>query len=382
MEKQDFLDKANKKHNNFFIYEDLPDKVYTKSKIKIICPIHGEFCQNIANHIYTGYGCPKCGYKRAGNKQRSNTKKFIEKSKKIHGNIYDYSKVNYVDAHKKVLIICSIHGNFYQKANNHLNGAGCKKCADLERRTDEKLTKNFIKKIKKIYKDTLVYETLKYEGIFKLCSIECKKHGVFIKQAKLLSDGLGCPSCAKENKKNKISKDFFEISKKIHKNYYNYSESKYENSHKKIKIICPKHGVFEQTPAHHIQGKGCRQCCRFNSKGERKIADWLDSKNIHYIREKSFQDCINPITKMKLRFDFYLKKYNLLIEYDGAQHFKHFDFGYLDKSKEYLKKQMEKLQYRDQLKNKYCKDKNINLLRISYKKFNSINKILKKEIYG
>lgn len=97
------------------------------TKVRIICPVHGEFLQTPHDHL-KGCGCNKCRAENVGNRRRLNTNLFIEKAKNIHGDKYDYSKVNYTDSHNIVKIICPKHGEFELMAYAHLNGEGCKKC--------------------------------------------------------------------------------------------------------------------------------------------------------------------------------------------------------------------------------------------------------------
>jgi len=118
-------------------------------------------------------------------------------------------------------------------------------------------------------------------------------------------------------KKNRLNKDLFiERSKKINNDKYDYSLVEYVKSHNKVKIICPKHGVFEQPPYVHLNGCGCSKCQI--SKGEEKIQEYLKYNNIEYLNQKSFNDCRY---KQLLKFDFYIPKYNMCIEYDGEQYF-------------------------------------------------------------
>ncbi len=131
--------KRNKLTTEIFIAEsteihkgkyDYSQSVYKgwDNQIAIICPIHGLFYQKAGAHI-KGKGCKKCADCERGHFKRLSTNEFIEKSNEIHGNKYDYSKVVYETQYSKVRIICPIHGEFIQKAGNHLNGKGCKKCA-------------------------------------------------------------------------------------------------------------------------------------------------------------------------------------------------------------------------------------------------------------
>ena len=117
----EFIREVQLIHHNRYDYSKL-EYVNNKTKVCIICPDHGEFWQIPSDHL-NGKGCPQC----AGN-VRYNKDTFVEKAKNIHNDRYDYSKVQYVNAHTKVCIICTEHGEFWQTPNNHLNGNGCPLC--------------------------------------------------------------------------------------------------------------------------------------------------------------------------------------------------------------------------------------------------------------
>jgi len=290
------------------------------------------------------------------------TKEFIIKSKKIHGDKYDYSLVEYKGNKIKVKIICPEHGMFEQIPYSHLYGNKCIYCSGLNKKT----TKEFIIKSKKIHGDKYDYSLVEYKGNKIKVKIICPEHGMF-EQTPLSHtiNKYGCNICANNLKKININ-NFIERSKKIHNNKYDYSLVKYINSYTKIKIICPEHGSFEQTPHGHLQNRGCAKCN--NSKGEIKILLYLKTMDINFIEQFKFKNCKN---KNQLPFDFYLPGYNLCIEYDGLQHYEpvHFFGGY--KSFEIIKKH-------DQIKNNFCKTNNIKLIRIKYNE-NIIEK-LKKEL--
>jgi hypothetical protein len=236
---------------------------------------------------------------------------FINKAKDKHNNYYDYSLVKYTNATTKVQIICPKHGVFEQQPNNHLFGQRCIKCM-----------------------------------------------GDNVREARTSS-----------------TEKFIEKSKKIHGNKYDYSLVKYKTGKDKVIIICSSHGEFLQTPFAHSSPsmkQGCPYCNI--SKGEDEIEKYFIKNNIEYKRQHTFIDCINLKTSKKLPFDFYLPKHNLLIEYQGEQHYK--KTGYFEKRAGGLKE----LQYRDNIKKKYCQDKNIKFTEISYKDFNNIKQILKEII--
>jgi very-short-patch-repair endonuclease len=154
--------------------------------------------------------------------------------------------------------------------------------------------------------------------------------------------------------KKKTNKEFIEQSEKIYKYKYDYSLSEYTTSKIKVKIICKKHGVFEQRPNDHFNGCGCPICK--SSKGELIITEYLSKNDILFETQKSFIDCKD---KGLLKFDFYLPKHNLCIEYDGKQHFISNDFFGGEK-------RLIEQQKKDEIKNIYCKENNIKLIRIKY----------------
>ena len=131
--KERFIQKAHQKHGDKYNYDKV-DYKNSRTKIIIQCPIHGEFLQTPSAHL-AGCGCPQCGRKKAHSKSRKNEKQtrwtsetFIQKSKEIHGNFYDYSEVNYEKADSKVVIKCPEHGRFLQTPHKHLSGHGCPLC--------------------------------------------------------------------------------------------------------------------------------------------------------------------------------------------------------------------------------------------------------------
>ncbi len=118
---KEFIESAKKIHGEKFNYDSVV-YINSKTKVKILCTEHGFFEQVASDHIL-GFGCAKCG-----KVCKLNTEEFIDKSKAVHGDKYDYSKVDYKNMHTKVKIICKKHGLFTQVPHNHLRFAGCPKC--------------------------------------------------------------------------------------------------------------------------------------------------------------------------------------------------------------------------------------------------------------
>lgn len=289
-----FIHEANIVHNNKFNYS-LVNYKKSKENIIIICPEHGEFNSTPDNHIRRKSGCPYCS------KNKSNNLLFIKKSKCVHGEIYDYSKVKYEKHRSVVTIICPTHGDFLQTPDSHLQGSGCIYCFKNMKTT----IKNFINK-----------------------------------------------------------------SNNKHEYKYDYSiVSKIKNNTSKITIICPNHGKFQQQVRHHMSGSGCPSCNE--SKGEREIGKILKENNIMFEIQKTFNKCKNKETSQNLKFDFYLPNFNACIEFDGIQHFEPVKYFGGEKA-------FKGVQKRDKIKDEYCKENNIRLIRIKHSE--SILKSLEKYI--
>ena len=120
----EFKEKARQIHGDKYNY-DYVDYKRNKLKVRIICPIHGEFEQKPNNHL-NGSGCPYCASHKGG--VAKTTKSFTEEAIEIHGEKYNYDCVDYKNNKTKVEIICPEHGSFWQTPTRHLSGDGCPNC--------------------------------------------------------------------------------------------------------------------------------------------------------------------------------------------------------------------------------------------------------------
>jgi very-short-patch-repair endonuclease len=345
---EEFIEKAKKVHGDKYDYS-LVDYKRTDIKVTIICPIHGKFEQTPELHL-SGFNCKKCSGKNIGEKLKLSNEEFIEKAKKVHGDKYDYSLVDYINYKTPITIICKIHGEFKQTPSNHLQGYCCKKCSNNYQPSNIE----FIEKLKKVHGDKYDYSLVEYKNNCTDIKIICKKHGVFSQNPIAHRNGSKCPHCS--HNKHKTTESFIKEAISIHGDKYDYSLVKYKNVKDYVKIKCIKHNyIFKQTPDNHLSGCGCPKYKL--SKGETKIMRYLESKNILYEYQKKFKECKNIF---ELPFDFYLPEYNLCIEFDGKHHFiKNESWG----GDEYL----NKVKIRDKIKDEYCKNiNNIHLLRIKY----------------
>jgi very-short-patch-repair endonuclease len=283
----------------------------------------------------------------------------IKRFEEVHKDKYIYSKVSYSGINNKIIIICPEHGEFLQTPYNHYHNHGCPKCATNYNYSTLEIINDF----KKIHKYKYNYSKVKYLNNNNKIEIICPEHGSFWQLPYSHRIGNGCPKCQYLNNFQVI-----ERFKKVHGDKYDYSKVNYKNTLSKVEIGCPVHGKFLQTVVDHFSGSGCPKCAKEikESKGERKIREILEKNNIKYSQEvKLFEN---------YRFDFYLDEFNLIIEYDGIQHFepvKYFggEEGFLNTQK------------RDKIKTEYCKNNKITILRIPYWDFNNINNIINSVVY-
>ena len=182
--KESFIEKSKIRHKNRYNY-NLVNYVNSKTKVKIICPIHGLFEQSPLKHI-GGSGCQICG-----GTIKSSLDDFIEKANNIHNFEYNYQFVNYQDNKTKINICCKKHGIFHQIPSNHLKGVGCPKCSNKHKPSNEE----FIEKANKIHNFLYRYNNVKYINCKTEVEIECLLHGIFKQTPNSHLRGRGCKIC-------------------------------------------------------------------------------------------------------------------------------------------------------------------------------------------
>jgi hypothetical protein len=317
------------------------------------------FFNRITSHMVSGY-------KLNAQSKKLGKEGFIEKARKIFGDKYNYDKVDYVDAHTRVTITCPTHGDFIIQPYVHLQNHGCKWCG-VEKRSDAARTgtDKFIKQAKEVHGDQYDYSKVIYTNRHNPVTIICPKHGEFPQApGNHIGSKQGCPKCGIEKnaeKSRKSQDEFIKQAKELHKGKYSYDDVVYINALTPVQITCPTHGNFPQEPNSHLRppsGQGCPRCR--DSKGELFISEILESLEIDFVPQKEFDDCTNQIRGRycrKLKFDFFLPELNTIIEFDGAGHFQP-----IRASVKTIDGQIK----RDKIKNKYCNDNNIKLIRIPY----------------
>lgn len=267
--KEKFIDDSRKIHNDFFDYSTV-EFVNSREKVKIKCPIHGYFYQSLSKHK-NGQGCPKCGRLKTISKQQFTQDEIIKNFKEIHKDNYDYKNVQYNGYHRKVEIICRLHGFFTQTPAAHIkNKSGCPQCGRERTSKKRKISsEEFFERSNIGHENKYDYSKSNFIDLNTEIEIYCIKHSIFFKQKPLthFRGNTNCEYCIKdklikyyENKRISTS-DIIERFKKKHKDKYDYSlipdTIKCEE---KIDILCPHHGTFTQRVSNHIRGDGCPTC--------------------------------------------------------------------------------------------------------------------------
>lgn len=228
------------------------------------------------------------------------TKEFIEKARKIHGDKYNYSKVEYVNSKTKVCIICPEHGEFWQTPTAHLNGQGCPKCANIKRgKTFMIDTEEFVKRVIKKYGNTYNYDKIKYINSQTPIIIGCKKHGDFKIPAYRFMYGDGCPDCSNERRRlcnhtRKTTESFINEIKEIFGNRINYNEIVYINANTPVIITDNKLGIRYKITPTKLMTRGLLKKVKLSKEDFIKKAKDIHSDKYDY----SKVDYVNANTKV------------------------------------------------------------------------------------
>lgn len=282
---QKFIEKAKFVHGDKYDYSKVFYIDNRKNKVCIICPEHGEFWQTPYNHLLGYEGCKECALIKQHNKLIKTTTEFIRDAELIHKNKYNYNKVVYKGKDIKVCIICPEHGEFWQTPHSHLNGRGCPKCGGTSKLTTEEFIKKArqvhgdkynYSKVNYIKTDIKVIITCPIHGDFE----QKPQHHLTGSGCPL------CGVKKRTNKITNTLDDFIKYCTQVHGGKYDYSKVLCINNRHKVCIVCPEHGEFWQTPHDHLQGHGCPKCGQLLSNGEKKIVNFLKECEVNNIIER------------------------------------------------------------------------------------------------
>lgn len=270
--------------------------VNTSTPVHVICDKGHSFFPTPNNH-QRGFGCPVCyGH------QKQDQEDFIAECKQVHGNKYDYSKVDYKGSQEYITVICTEHGEFEQLASCHKAGQGCSKCAGRN-----KITEDIIAEFVEVHGDKYDYSKVDYVGSKTDVTIVCREHGDFPQSPNSHLKGRGCPYCAGNTRLT--TEEFIEKSKVVHGDLYDYSKTIYgQNNREGVIIICKEHGEFTQAPFDHLEGCGCPRCHNFGST-EQELRDYVESFGFNTIKDRTILE--------GKEIDVFVPDLNLGFEFNG-----------------------------------------------------------------
>ena len=330
----------------------IPLETYINSATKILhkCLKHNVEWSTTPNHLFKSCGCPQCRRESYASKAAKTNEKYLEEVKIINNTILPLE--TYINEKTKILHRCLLCGYEWKTIPDRiLRGHGCPKCNCNVSKTSEE----YFDLVKINNPNIEILE--EYNSSNKKILCKCKKHEYIWKAyAPNILKGGGCPLCRVEKvseKRTKPHQQFILEAKRSNPNIAILDT--YCGTKNKIKVKCLQcNHEWMAYPEDILHGHGCAICN--NSIGENKIRQWLILKNITYIPQKKFKDCKDCNL---LPFDFYLPDKNKCIEYDGIQHFE--PVNYFGGQKAFKIRQQH-----DQIKDKYCEENNIPLLRIPY----------------
>lgn len=252
----EYIQRFREIHGDRYDYSEFGPCENVKTKYTFICPEHGRFQQTADGHLRGG--CFRCAVdERAVDRVAGNRATFEEDCRRVHGDKYNYSKVDYKNIKMMITIICPTHGEFEQVADRHKRGGGCPECKrELLTRIHTKTPEQFVRDAEAVHGNLHDYSQVKYAGSDTKVTIFCREHGEFQQMPPTHLSGAGCPRCAGSGLNTEI---FVQQCREVHGDLYDYSKTKYRSVVEPIIVGCPIHGDFEQSARKHRRN-GCPLC--------------------------------------------------------------------------------------------------------------------------
>ena len=254
---ESFIQKARSTHGDIYDYSKVK-YVNAKTKVCIICPIHGEFWQKPSDHACTGHKCPECAKIKRGLSGRLSKEEVINRIIDLRGNKFNFSKFDYQGFHSKTTLICKEHGEFIITPANALDSRTKEICPYCDNHSHYVNLEHFILRARKTHGDKYDYSKVELKTSNDKVCIICPEHGEFWQTPGRHIYGDGCPACG--------------------------------------------------------------QNLNTKSKSEEEIENLLIKYNIKYVSQKAIPSKVNP--SGWLYADFYLPELNTIVEYNGEQHYR------------------------------------------------------------
>lgn len=324
-----FIANAKKVHGDLRYDYSKTTYIGSKEEVEIICHTHGVFFVTPNDHLSKKVGCQICGRARTKKavqeRYKDVGKEHLELAKKVHNNIYDYSKVIYTGCNDKIIIGCPKHGDFEMLLDNHaVQKQGCDKCGkeSMAKISSLKLD-DFISRSIKKHGDLYSYDNIILKNSSSVVQIFCRKcKKYFPQQAKIHMAGSGCTTCQREKsaiERALTTEEFIFKSQQVHgTSKYDYTMSKYIDSRTQVRIKCNDCNYIFKSIAgdHYGKASGCPKCANLISNPEKEIVEFIKSLNI--VVEETKRGIIrNPNNGRKWELDIFLPEYNVAIEFNG-----------------------------------------------------------------
>lgn len=277
---------------------------------------------------------------------------------------------------KRTLMKCMIHNvECIKTPAEIINGKGCYLCGIEKIRSAQFIHQEEFEKL--VYdKNPHIKIIGKYTGVKNQIKCYCLKHNNYFERLalSLFNDNCGCDECHKELARlvSGFSEDeYVEI---LHSSFPDVDlVGEYITLQDTTDFYCQKCNISWQDKPILVKNRGCPSCD--NNRTENLVGKIFDKYGFKYLRQYSFDDCKD---KRKLMFDYYLVDYNIVCEYDGEQHYFPVGFGCKNENESYEK--FLYTQKHDEIKNNYCKDNNISIIRIPYWEKKNMENFLLEEL--
>jgi hypothetical protein len=366
---EEIVIKARKVHGDTYTYLSL-DRTTKKPQLKILCSKHGEFSQQLSNHL-SGKGCLKCSVERTGRSMRHTLESVREIGNKLHNSKYAYTALERVSLAPMLTLSCNKHGEFQQEMYAHLAGKGCIKCAFKFELID------ILNKAHEVHSSR--YDYVGYVEDTEVLKVYCKKHGVFRQSRASHLAGYGCSECGREEaglkarltlaevqarapdgvRVWKVGREDFDRGSltfvkancdvhgefrkgsdaiqngcpkcaymakailasttleeytdkacKVHNSLYGYLALDRSKTYPKVVAVCRLHGVFLQGMANHLQGDRCPICASTLSLSSNNFVGWVKS----ICPDTAFEVRLG---ESRLRWDAVVLNKNVAFEFHG-----------------------------------------------------------------
>ena len=296
--KEEFIEKANKRFNFKYDYS-LVGYENQRSRIKIICPIHGLITQTPQVHLQSATGCTECGKELAvkiNQESRTSFSDFEAEANNKFGGKYAYRESTYEGVRNPIDILCHTHGWFSKTGLAHLKGEGCPDCSK-GRLSPNQIKEQAIQKHGDKFDYSLITDNL---TLGSKITVICPSHGKFKTVLKSHLNGKDCPTCEKEQReaikaarakklaenrearRKKAEISFIKRATKKHNGRYTYDNFRYEIGDKYAIITCSAHGDFRQKmQSHTALGRGCPEC------GAEESCGWSKESYVEMCRIRS-----------------------------------------------------------------------------------------------